>query len=82
MDDDSHPGGPSAPPTPIRPLGLSQNRETHEFGHAMMDVVMAGERPALPDKANHAGYANASSGDSLAEGFSWFWTMFADETAR
>jgi len=83
MDDDSHPGGPGAradayPP----PWDFMKDRETHEFGHAMMNVIMSGGRFAPPNVANHAGYVNDRSGDSLAEGFAVFWTMFADETAK
>jgi hypothetical protein len=79
VDDDSHDAAPDdAVPAPWQFL---KNRETHEFGHALMNVVMGGAWVAEPDIANHAGYANRDTGDSLSEGFAEFWCMFVDETA-
>jgi beta propeller repeat protein len=63
------------------PWDFRKNRETHEFGHAMMNVVMSGGWVAEADVENHAGYVNANTGDSLSEGFAELWSMFADETA-
>ena len=80
MDDDTHAAGGGAPDdADPAPWNFRKNRETHEFGHAMMDVVMAGGDVAGYDIANHAGYANRDTGDSLSEGFAEFWSMVVDE---
>ena len=82
MDDDSHPEGGGAPDdAEPAPWDFRKNRETHEFGHALMSAIMGGAQVARPDIANHAGYANRDTGDSLSEGFAEFWCMVADETA-
>ena len=48
----------------------------------MMNVVMGGDDVVAGyDIANHAGYANRDTGDSLSEGFAEFWCMVADESA-
>ena len=82
MDDDTHAAGGGAPDdADPAPWDFRKNRETHEFGHAMMNVVMGGDDVAGYDIANHAGYANRDTGDSLSEGFAEFWCMVADESA-
>ena len=79
MDDDTHAGTPAdACPAPWE---FRKNRETHEFGHALMNALMGGAWVAWPDIANHAGYANRDTGDSLSEGFAEFWSMVVDESA-
>ena len=82
MDDDTHAAGGGAPDDAYpAPWDFRKNRETHEFGHAMMNVVMGGMDVAGPDIDNHAGYANRDTGDSLSEAFAEFWCMVADESA-
>jgi len=79
VDDDTHAGTPAdAEPAPWQ---FRKNRETHEFGHSLMNALMGGAWVARPDLANHAGYANQNTGDSLAEGFAEFWAMVVDESA-
>jgi beta propeller repeat protein len=82
IDDDTHAAaaGQAADAYPP-PWNFRKNRETHEFGHAMMNVILSGGWTAAPDVENHAGYVNANTGDSLAEGFAEFWCMFADAAA-
>lgn len=70
------------------PWEYQLNRETHEFGHAIMHSVMGGW-VGWPDRENHAGYINADTGDSLSEGFAEYWAMYAagaksmgDDTGR
>ena len=82
IDDDTHAAGGGEPEDACpAPWDFVKNRETHEFGHAMMNVIMSGGRTGKADVANHAGYVNASTGDSLTEGFAEFWCLFADAVA-
>jgi hypothetical protein len=60
------------------PWDFKKNRESHEFGHALMHYALGGSWVALPNVANHAGYINSDTGDSLSEGFAEFWTMYVD----
>jgi len=73
-NDDSSDG---APP----PWDFKKNRESHEFGHALMHYAMSGADVAGPDVRNHAGYVNSTTGDSLSEGFAEFWAMYVDTIA-
>ena len=63
------------------PWQFIKNRESHEFGHALMHSAMGGSTPASPSKNNHDGYVNDNTGDSLTEGFAEFWTMYMDNVA-
>lgn len=82
MDDDTH-AASAATGTPDdadpAPWNFVKNRESHEFGHALMNVVMNGGWPSRNRVQNHAGYVNADTGDSLSEGFAELWTMVADD---
>ena len=46
-----------------------------------MNLLIGGAEVARADIANHAGYANRDTGDSLSEGFAEFWGMVVDESA-
>jgi hypothetical protein len=63
------------------PWQYRKNRESHEFGHALMWSMLGSNGVAPADKANHAGYVNGNTGDSLSEGFAEFWAMYADARA-
>lgn len=54
--------------------GRADNREWHEFGHHFMADAFGNRMPddAMQPAANHAGYMNASTGDSWTEGFAEF----------
>ena len=62
-----------------------KNREWHELGHAVMDALygqaedgsrrMSGLWAVPGPQYNHWGYANRTTGDSLAEGFAEFFAM-------
>jgi hypothetical protein len=55
----------------------ADNREWHEFGHHFLADASANLLPidgALP-RDNHAGYMNASTGDSWIEGFAEFFSL-------
>ena len=56
-----------------------KNRESHEYGHAVMHSILADGWVAGADVGNHAGYLNDNTGDSLAEGFAEYWAMHVDE---
>ena len=53
------------------------NREWHEFGHQLMADAFANLMPndGILPRANHAGYKNASTGDSWVEGFAEFFSL-------
>lgn len=80
-DDDTHAG--AAPATPADayppPWQFRKNRETHEFGHALMNEVMNGGWTKWAGVKNHGGYFNPHTGDSLSEGFAEWWSMVADD---
>lgn len=76
MDDDQHPPVDSDPV----PWDFRKNRESHEFGHAMMNVVLGGGWVGR-NGANHNGYLNADTSDSLSEGFAEYWAMLVDDIA-
>jgi hypothetical protein len=63
------------------PLEFKKNRESHEFGHALMHAILEGGWIAKPSVANHGGYINSNSGDSLSEGFAEYWAMHVDRVA-
>lgn len=61
------------------PWQFVKNRESHEFGHALMHSILGYGDVAAADIGNHAGYANKNTGDSLAEGFAEFWACYVDK---
>lgn len=63
------------------PWVFQKNRESHEFGHALMHSIYGGGWVAPRDVGNHAGYINSNSGDSLSEGFAEFWACYVDLAA-
>ncbi len=60
--------------TPDRP----DNREWHEFGHHVQADAFANLLPKDPANVAHAGYVNASTTDSWAEGFAEFYAMLVN----
>jgi hypothetical protein len=55
----------------------ADNREWHEFGHHFMVDAFGNRMPndGIQPTTNHAGYLNASTGDSWIEGFAEFFSL-------
>ena len=60
------------------PWNFKKNRESHEFGHALMFSILRQTHSAARSVGNHAGYMNDNTGDSLSEGWATFWAMYLD----